>query len=214
MFRLITLVGLRRGEACALRWCDLDLHHRALLISRQLQHHRGELALCETKTTGSVRVIALDRLTVTVLRRHHTSTALEGQLGGFVFTNTRSEPIKPDRLGELFHRLVREADLPPIRLHDLRHGAASLSLAAGNDLKTVQTMLGHSSIVLTADTYTSVLPDLAHHAAEATARLVLTSAGTTARAILNGHHTSHKRLAKPSPRLTIPPQRSTPPSYH
>ena len=52
-------------------------------------------------------------------------------------TNTRGDPIKPDRLGELFHRLVREADLPPIRLHDLRHGAASLSLAAGNDLKTV-----------------------------------------------------------------------------
>ena len=81
-------------------------------------------------------------------------------------------------------------------------------------------MLGHSSIVLTADTYTSVLPDLAHHAAEATARLVLTSAGTTARAIRNGHHTSHKRpgetIAAPHHpataintallSLTIPPQ--------
>lgn len=160
LFRLITLVGLRRGEACALRWCDLDLHHRALLISRQLQHHRGELALCETKTAGSVRMIALDRLTVTVLRRHYATTR-EGHRGGFVFTNTRGDPIEPDRLGELLHRLVRDADLPLIRLHDLRHGAASLSLAAGNDLKTVQTMLGHSSIVLTADTYTSVLPDLA-----------------------------------------------------
>jgi hypothetical protein len=68
--------------------------------------------------------------------------------------------------------LVREADLPPIRFHDLRHGAASLSLAAGNDLKSVQAMLGHESIVLTADTYTSVLPCLAHQAAEATAELV------------------------------------------
>ena len=111
LFRLITLVGLRRGEACALRWCDLDLQHRALLISRQLQHHRGELALCETKTAGSVRLIALDRLTITVLRRHHTSTALEGHRGGFVFTNLRGDPIKPDRLGELFHCLVRDADL-------------------------------------------------------------------------------------------------------
>ena len=111
LFRLIILVGLRRGEACALRWCDLDLQHRALLISRQLQHHRGELALCETKTAGSVRLIALDRLTITVLRRHHTSTALEGHRGGFVFTNLRGDPIKPDRLGELFHCLVRDADL-------------------------------------------------------------------------------------------------------
>ncbi|MCA1695912.1 MAG: tyrosine-type recombinase/integrase [Actinobacteria bacterium] len=132
-----------------------------------------------------------------------------------MFTNTRGDPIKPDRLGELFHRLVRDADLPPIRLHDLRHGAASLSLAAGNDLKTVQTMLGHSSIVLTAHTYTSVLPDLAHHAAEATARLVLTSAGTTSRAIRNGHHTSpHQRPTKQPLRLTIPSQRSTSSSHH
>jgi integrase len=215
LFRLITLVGLRRGEACALRWCDLDLPHRTLSVSRQLQQHGGELALCDTKTAGSVRVIAIDRLTVTVLRRHHVTTAaIEGQVGGFVFTNTRGDPITPDRLGELFHRLVRDADLPPIRLHDLRHGAASLSLAAGNDLKTVQTMLGHSSIVLTADTYTSVLPDLAHHAAEATARLILTSAGTTSRAIRNGQHTNHKRPARRPLRLTIAAQRSTPSSRH
>jgi hypothetical protein len=132
-----------------------------------------------------------------------------------VFTNTRGDPIKPDRLGELFHRLVRDADLPPIRLHDLRHGAASLSLAAGNDLKTVQTMLGHSSIVLTADTYTSVLPDLAHHAAEATARLILTSAATTSRNIRNRHHRSHHPhpTTRP-PRVTVTPQRSTLPSRH
>ncbi|HEX6402297.1 MAG TPA: hypothetical protein VF003_03905 [Pseudonocardiaceae bacterium] len=69
--------------------------------------------------------------------------------------------------------------------------------------------------VLTADTYTSVLPDLAHHAAEATARLVLTAASTTSRTIRNGHHSSqHQRPAKRSPRLTIPPQLSTPPSPH
>jgi hypothetical protein len=136
-------------------------------------------------------------------------------VSGFVFTNLRGDPIKPDRLGELFQRLVREADLPPIRLHDLRHGAASLSLAAGNDLKIVQTMLGHSSIVLTADTYTSVLPDLDQLVAEATARIVLTAASTTSRTIRNGHHSSqHKRPAKRSPRLTIPPQLSTLPSLH
>ena len=215
LFRLITLVGLRRGEACALRWCDIDLHHRTLVVCRQLQYHGGELALCETKTAGSVRMIALDQLTVTVLRRHHATTALEGHIPGFVFTNSRSDPIKPDRLGELFQRLVRDANLPPIRLHDLRHGAASLSLAAGNDLKTVQTMLGHSSIVLTADTYTSVLPDLAHHAAEATARLILTSAGTTSRAIRTNHHrSSHQRLAKRPAGLPIRSQRSTSSARH
>jgi integrase len=52
----------------------------------------------------------------------------------------------------------KTADVPPIRLHDLRHGAASLAHEAGADLKTLQELLGHSSIVITADTYTSVLP--------------------------------------------------------
>jgi hypothetical protein len=83
------------------------LHHRALWVCRQLQQHGGELTVCDTKTAGSVRMIALDRLTVTVLRRHHVTTALEGHVGGFVFTNPHGDPIKPDRLGELFHRLVR-----------------------------------------------------------------------------------------------------------
>ena len=60
-----------------------------------------------------------------------------------------------------------------MRLHDLRHGAATLALAAGVDLRTVQGMLGHCSIVLTADTYTSVLPDVARAAAEKVAALIL-----------------------------------------
>jgi len=64
---------------------------------------------------------------------------------------------------------------PPIRLHDLRHGAATLALAAHTDLRTVQDMLGHTSYAFTADTYTAVLPEVAFQAAEATARLVLTA---------------------------------------
>jgi integrase len=62
--------------------------------------------------------------------------------------------------------------LPPIRLHDLRHGAATLALAAGADLKVVSAMLRHKTLAITADTYTSVIPELARRAAEAAARLV------------------------------------------
>jgi len=68
--------------------------------------------------------------------------------------------------------------VPPIRLHDLRHGAATLALAAGTDQKVIQAMLGHASIVLTADTYTSVLPDLARQTAEAIAAEILQAART------------------------------------
>jgi integrase len=75
-----------------------------------------------------------------------------------------------------FNTLVRELGLPPIRLHDLRHGAATLALASRTDLKVIQQMLGHSSIVTTADTYTSVLPETAHRAAQATADMVIKAA--------------------------------------
>ena len=64
------------------------------------------------------------------------------------------------------------AGLPPIRLHDLRHGAATLLLAAGHDMKVVQETLGLSSITIAADTYTSVLPQLARRSAEDVAALI------------------------------------------
>ena len=81
--------------------------------------------------------------------------------------------MAPDWLSRYFRQLCDAAGLPPIRLHDLRHGAASLALAVGADLKVVQDMLGHSSIVLSADTYISVLPEIARETAEAIATLII-----------------------------------------
>ncbi len=71
-----------------------------------------------------------------------------------------------------FEQLAYLAGLPPIRLHDLRHFAATLHLAAGVDIKIVQDLLGHSSRAITSDTYTTVLPDVARAAAEAAAALI------------------------------------------
>ena len=76
----------------------------------------------------------------------------------------------------LFAKLVAASGLPPVTLHGLRHGAATLALAAGADLKVVQDQLGHSTITLTADTYTSVLPEAAHRAAQATADMIIEAA--------------------------------------
>jgi integrase len=99
----------------------------------------------------------LDRTTVAVLRRHRHQQQAEVAArgtddGGYVFTNVGGRPISPDRLSIDFGELIAASGLPPVRLHDLRHGAASLALQAGADLKVVQDQLGHSSIVLTADT--------------------------------------------------------------
>ncbi len=91
---------------------------------------------------------------------------------GLVFAREDGSALHPEFVTRHFEMLARHAGLPPIRLHDLRHGAATLALAGGADLKTVSEMLGHSSITITADTYASVLPEVARRAAEGAARLV------------------------------------------
>jgi integrase len=180
LYHLIALRGLRRGEAAGLRWCDIDLDARTAVISQQLQQHGGRLEITPPKTAYNARVIALDHTTVAALREHRRRQRAEAaayghgyQASGYVFTNRRGGPMAPDRLTRIFRALSEEAGLPPVRLHDLRHGAATLALAAGVDLRTVQEMLGHSSIVLTADTYISVVPELAVDAAERIAALII-----------------------------------------
>jgi hypothetical protein len=150
------------------------------IISWQLQQYDGHVTLCPPKTAHSERIIALDRTTVAGLRAHRARQLAERAAvgedyldSGYVFTRLNGDPMAPDWLSRYFRRLNDVSGLPPIRLHDLRHGAASLALAAGADLKVVQDMLGHSSIVLTADTYTSVLPEVAHKVAEDIASLII-----------------------------------------
>ena len=89
-----------------------------------------------------------------------------------VLIDKAGRPVQPQRLSVAFRRAVQASGLPPVRLHDLRHGAASLALAAGADLKTVQDLLGHSTIITTADIYISVLPEVHDRYADAVADLV------------------------------------------
>jgi integrase len=177
-YHLIALRGLRRGEAAGLRWCDIDLDRRVLYVNWQLQHLGGALAVCPLKTEASRRVVALDSITVKVLSAHQRAQleycrAMGIVPSGYVFTDTDGGPLSPDYLTRTFRNLIAENGMPPVRLHDLRHGAASLALAAGADLKVVADQLGHCSIVLTADTYISVAVELALATAEAVARLIL-----------------------------------------
>jgi integrase len=180
-YHLIALRGLRRGEAAGLRWCDLDLDNRVAVINSQSQQVGGMIVQRPPKTEASRRTLALDHTTVAALRRHRHAqeaelAALGVDGGGYVFTNIAGQPISPDRLSINLGKLIAASGLPPVRLHDLRHGAASLALQAGADLKVVQDQLGHSSIVLTADTYITVVPEVARKSAEDVARLVLNAA--------------------------------------
>ncbi|WP_157815769.1 tyrosine-type recombinase/integrase [Kitasatospora sp. CB02891] len=131
--------------------------------------------MCPPKTAAGERTIALDSGTVHVLTTHRNQQKLEKAAAGklwrdseYAFTDRYGRPLRPDHIGYTFQLLVRASGLPPVRLHDLRHGAASLALTGSCDLKVIQAQLGHSTIVTTADTYTSVLPQTAHDGAENT----------------------------------------------
>ena len=184
LFHLVALRGLRRGEAAGLRWSDLDLDAGTLTVTGQLQQLGGRLIAGPPKSDAGRRVIALDKTTIGALRGHRARQQAERAAAGsrwadtgYVFTTATGKPVGPDRLTRLYRRLVTESGLPPVTLHGLRHGAATLALAAGTDLKVVQDQLGHSSITLTADTYTSVLPETARAAADSTAALLFPASG-------------------------------------
>jgi integrase len=179
LFHLIAFRGLRRGEAVGLSWADVELERHLLVVRRSVVQLGSTPHLGEPKSSSGARRVALDSATVSVLRAHRAHQAAEqlaADVGwtdsGYVFTDDRGLPLLPQLVSRRFDRIVRDSGLPPVRLHDLRHGAATLALASGASLKVVSEMLGHSTIGITADTYTSVLPEVAREAAEAAARIV------------------------------------------
>src|SRR2546423_8004307 len=159
---------------------DLDAREASICRARTSAGYRVHEG--PPKTAAGNRTIALDKRTVAVLRRHGRRQRSEQAVAriaaqpwhesGYVFTRPDGTPLHPDYVTQRFRILVTRAGLPPIRLHDLRHGAATLAHTAGADLKTVQDQLGHASIGITADLYTNILPATQHQAAEATARLL------------------------------------------
>ncbi|GAA4973261.1 tyrosine-type recombinase/integrase [Actinoplanes utahensis] len=190
---LAALRGLRRGELCGLRWAAVDLDRGLLFVERQRTTAGYTVVEGERKTAAGRRAVALDQHTVGILRAHRSRQLnhrdrrhAAGKIwvdSGYVFTRKDGHPINPNYATTRFRKLAERAGLPPVQLHDLRHGAASLAHEAGADLKTLQDLLGHSSIVVTADTYTSVLPDSQRRCADATAALVLAAARHTRKRI-------------------------------
>lgn len=129
------------------------------------------------ETDDSDAVIALDTITIAVLCAHRTTQRRERLAAGpartasrLVFTTPSGRPLHPADVTDHFHELAPQAGLPPIRLHDVRHGAATL--AAGVDMKIISAQLRHSDPHFTAATYAHILPELAHTGAEATAAMV------------------------------------------
>ncbi|WP_163554270.1 tyrosine-type recombinase/integrase [Candidatus Frankia alpina] len=160
------MLGLRRGEILGLRWTDVDLGGATLHVRQTLQRVDGSLRFVPAKTDRSHRKLPIPPRLVTILRRHRaTQTAERTGLGdawtetGLVFTSSVGTPLEPRNVNRRFEVLRRQADLPWLRLHDLRHAFASMLFAEGVPARTVMELLGHSTIQLTMNTYTHVMPE-------------------------------------------------------
>ncbi len=179
LYHLVAYRGLRRGEACGSRWVDLNVAAHSLTISEQLVQLGWDVETGEPKSDAGGRTVTLDAATVRTLESWRKKQVAERLVwdgtwirSGRIFTHEDGSELHPAEVTKHFNRLVERAGLPPIRLHDLRHGSATLALDAGVDIKVVQDELGHASSTLTRDTYTSVSPRLAREAAEKTASMV------------------------------------------
>ena len=172
---LALTTGLRRGELLGLKWDDADLDRGTLRVGRALVREGGRHTVGEIKTRRGRRQVTLTPRTVKALRTHR-KRQLEEKLrlvglcedSGPIFTTQTGTLINPENLiKRSFKPLLREANLPDIRFHDLRHTCATLLLGRGVHPKLVQELLGHATIAMTLDTYSHYLPSMGDQAASA-----------------------------------------------
>jgi integrase len=168
-FCVIAHCGLRRGEACGLPWAEVDFGAAAVTVSTQITQVGWEPVTGPPKTAASLATVRMDlEVTVPALRAWRAEQLRERVAYGQGWTDTGLVLSHPDgrayhpaQLTGRFERVAYAAGLPPIRLHDLRHCAATLALAAGADITAVSRMMRHASVQITADIYAEVLPELA-----------------------------------------------------
>jgi integrase len=171
LFELLVHTGLRRGEALALQWTDIDLDRGTLRVRGTLTRIDGALIVTEPKTAKSKRFVPISapagKLLCTVQqtqaaeRLHAGSTWHET---GYVFTTETGQPCDPRNALRAFKVAAARAGIPGAGLHTLRHSAASVMLTHGIPLKVVSEILGHSSITITGDVYGHVAPDVSREA--------------------------------------------------
>ncbi|MET8407369.1 site-specific integrase [Streptomyces sp. NPDC005195] len=166
-FVLAIAMGLRRGEIIGLRWSDLDLDNRVLYVRQQTQRRRGVLYDDDPKSRRR-RVVPLPALCIAPLRWHRmrqsTARAKAGEQwhesgSGYVFTTRTGRQVEPRNVYRSFTRIAESAGIRVVRLHDARHGTATLLTAAGVAPRVVMEILGHSQISITMDVYTHVVQD-------------------------------------------------------
>lgn len=168
LYVLAVLSGARQGELFALRWRDFDAARATIQIRFSQQDVNGIVTITETKTEASRRLIYLPAVAVRALREHRRNMKAQSMRIGLddpIFTAPGGGPLRRKNvLSRSFKPLLKQAGLPNVRFHDLRHTYATELLTSGADPKVIQAQLGHSKIAVTLDTYAHLVPSLAKSA--------------------------------------------------
>ena len=164
---LAVTAGLRRGEILGLRWSNVDLATGTITVVQSLEQTKAGLRFKVPKTHRSRRCIALPTITVETLRSHRVRQAEDRLALGpayedhdLVCPRPGGSPWPPDVFSTAFAFFVRRSSIRPFRFHDLRHSHASHLLRAGVHPKIVSERLGHSTVSITLDTYSHILPGM------------------------------------------------------
>lgn len=174
--------GVRRGEALGLRWRDIQWEtgtaHIVQTVAVDKNGKSGPIIQARTKTKAGARSVRLTAGTLAALRAHKDrrawseNEAIKPTPEGLIFCTRDGKPINPNNIIRNFTAIVKAAGLRRIKVHELRHTAATLMLLAGIPAKVVSERLGHASISITLDTYSHVLPSMQDDAAAAMDRLL------------------------------------------
>ncbi|WP_432071544.1 site-specific integrase [Streptomyces wuyuanensis] len=178
-FVLAIALGFRRGEIVGLRWENLDLDKREIRVRTQRQRVRGEAYEDDPKGRRRKQTLPLPAICIAPLRWQRMRQAAQRDRAGaawnetgYVFTTRTGQPIEPRNLYRSFTRVADSAGLRVIRLHDARHGCATLLTAAGVAPRVVMEILGHSQIAVTMNVYTHVVQDTQREAVSHMDRLL------------------------------------------
>jgi len=174
LFYTALFTGMRRSELLGLAWRDVDFLYCQLSITRSLHHLKdGSYVFTQPKSAKSRRTIALSPSVVLLLKEHKEKQELErvtlGKLladDDLVFSTLEGKPLRPNTITRAWVTLSVRAGVKAIRLHDARHTHASIMLKQGIHPKIVQERLGHSSIEMTLDIYSHVMPGIQEAAAK------------------------------------------------
>ncbi|WP_242301756.1 site-specific integrase [Bacillus cereus group sp. BfR-BA-01361] len=164
-FLLALTTGMRQGEILGLRWKDVDFENGCVRITQTLSSDGKDL-LPYTKTKSGSRTIDLPEETVTALKKHWLFIRGEREKNcsyknlDLVVCTEFGTPTHKSNIRRVFKSIIKKADIPKIRFHDMRHTHATLLLLQGVNPKIVSERLGHADVRITLDTYSHLLPSM------------------------------------------------------